>query len=1089
MFRCSKKKLLSFILAVSVIMSSCFFVPFSVSAANSYSYDSTHWLYIGWENDYPKSRTYMGGGVQPGMGAAIQYTVTVDGTVYYPDEFSADRKTRILWYLRDGYQPCPTSEWEAGPVHVTVQHFAYRVLNDSATAVYSRVTVKNNAGSSKTIRININASTGYEVPLTGNPTYSDSASMYYDIQVPAGGTANKDFAARSSGTATAAQLQGAGSFDSNYASMSTYYNNRINSLTHPVILPDQNQVNMYKAEQITLWETMVKTSNARNALFNLNWFTIGSTVTEAENYSSMSGVETENCNEGTLDVKNIHDTDWIEFDNYDFGSGQTAFSARAASDYMNGHSGKIEIRIDSLTGSIIGNCNIEPTAMNQWTVYQTFNTTINNTSGVHKLYLIFRKTGTDDTNYEIRGEGGGGHYDRIYTHDVPNIVDQFIREGDYELARRILGSPYYLQISKLLYSNYLDALPKYLLPYATYLKNTGDTAFFTQELKTNIQNAAHGIEDNRYYNSADPNHNGLIKKSNTLDNGSNFLLIDDFAALGGLQAYKYLCDKLGNTAEANWAVNEMNSLNNALNNALDASEARRGVNWYMSNFDDSIYWPNYTGNYFASTICTSTFPWDAYLNGYNLGGTWRDHYENSIGNALAKRTASGTPVDSWGQWYVGGYGNVYNAGQGLQCMLSDTFRTEGIKNLEWMIKNQGAPYQWGESFHAGLSPTDWTTPDADYESWGLSFNKQALLETNCSLKEDGTLIIGRGLPDTWVANGKTVQWANVNVGGGKKINFTISGGVSSVNLSISGDTPDGNIVFNLPIFKNNIVSSSAGQIDNAAGTVTLPAGTTSVTVNFAASSQGLKYEAENAVLSGCNVASDRTGYSGTGFVGGLNSAGDSMTFNVNAPFTGNYNVDMRYANGQSNARTISIYVNGVKIRQSSYPATGSWDTWSNVSDSLTLNSGINTISYKADAGDTAGFNPDFINISYKYEAENAALIGCNAANDRTGYSGTGFVGGLNSAGDSMTFNIKVPSTGTYNIDLRYANGQTGARTISIYVNGIKIKQSSYPSTGSWDTWSSVADAFLLNGGENTIMYKADPGDTAGFNPDYINISG
>src|ERR1035438_1523685 len=60
-----------------------------------YPYDLLKWLYIGWENDHPKSWTFMGGGVSPGLGDLIQYTVTVDGATSAPDEFALDRKSRI----------------------------------------------------------------------------------------------------------------------------------------------------------------------------------------------------------------------------------------------------------------------------------------------------------------------------------------------------------------------------------------------------------------------------------------------------------------------------------------------------------------------------------------------------------------------------------------------------------------------------------------------------------------------------------------------------------------------------------------------------------------------------------------------------------------------------------------------------------------------------------------------------------------------------------------------------------------------------------------------------------------------------------
>ena len=59
----------------------------------------------------------------------------------------------------------------------------------------------------------------------------------------------------------------------------------------------------------------------------------------------------------------------------------------------------------------------------------------------------------------------------------------------------------------------------------------------------------------------------------------------------------------------------------------------------------------------------------------------------------------------------------------------------------------------------------------------------------------------------------------------------------------------------------------------------------------------------------------------------------------------------------------------------------------------------------------------------KYEAENAALTGGAKVNtDHTGYSGTGFVDGIQTAGSSQAaFTVNVATAGSYNVDLRYAN--------------------------------------------------------------------
>jgi hypothetical protein len=44
---------------------------------------------------------------------------------------------------------------------------------------------------------------------------------------------------------------------------------------------------------------------------------------------------------------------------------------------------------------------------------------------------------------------------------------------------------------------------------------------------------------------------------------------------------------------------------------------------------------------------------------------------------------------------------------------------------------------------------------------------------------------------------------------------------NKVQLTISGSKPTNKIVFNLPIFENNIESVTEGKMDNAQGSVTL----------------------------------------------------------------------------------------------------------------------------------------------------------------------------------------------------------------------------------------------------------------------------
>jgi hypothetical protein len=53
-----------------------------------------------------------------------------------------------------------------------------------------------------------------------------------------------------------------------------------------------------------------------------------------------------------------------------------------------------------------------------------------------------------------------------------------------------------------------------------------------------------------------------------------------------------------------------------------------------------------------------------------------------------------------------------------------------------------------------------------------------------------------------------------------------------VRLTLSGDKPAGPVVFELPAFRHNIASASAGHVNNKAGTVTLTRSTRHVTVHL-----------------------------------------------------------------------------------------------------------------------------------------------------------------------------------------------------------------------------------------------------------------
>ena len=431
-------------------------------------------------------------------------------------------------------------------------------------------------------------------------------------------------------------------------------------------------------------------------------------------------------------------------------------------------------------------------------------------------------------------------YDRTFPHDVPNYADQFMREGDYEVAKNILKSRYYKALNATSWDvDYLDTIGKYMLPHAEYMRATGDTAYFTPALREELKTAARNIHKCRVFD--DPEHYGLMKKSQDFENWErDYLVADNWGALHGLQAYMYLCDKWGDEAEAQWAAKEIQDLNDCLNKALDQTCTRRKTDYYLGAFDDSTL-KSYSDSFYSWVPFSgglSTFPWGAYLKGFELGGTWKEKFDASIRYALEQKNSRGIPPGSWGAWWGQvTYGSTYNASAGAQCLFSEEYRTETIKNLEFLLKNQCAPFQWSEAFEY-KGKGQWVgmyTPQVsygNYESWGANFSKQALLQACISVKTDGAVILGRGIPNHWLKPGDVIEWSNVNVNDNRRISFRISSQRSEVKLELRGDTPNGEVRFNLPAFKNNIAAADAGTIDNDKGMVTLRPSLRSVTVKL-----------------------------------------------------------------------------------------------------------------------------------------------------------------------------------------------------------------------------------------------------------------
>ena len=144
--------------------------------------------------------------------------------------------------------------------------------------------------------------------------------------------------------------------------------------------------------------TIPSTTAGPKAIANLNPYL----KTEAETIAWESGVTTEVCSEGGMDVTAIGSGDYIKVKSVDFGTGATSFTARVAAAAAGG---TIQIRLGSQTGTLVGTCTVSATGGAQ--VWANTTCTISGASGVNDLFFVFGGTTFNFNNWQFTGSGGG----------------------------------------------------------------------------------------------------------------------------------------------------------------------------------------------------------------------------------------------------------------------------------------------------------------------------------------------------------------------------------------------------------------------------------------------------------------------------------------------------------------------------------------------------------------------------------------------------------------------------------------------------------------------------------------------------------
>lgn len=101
-------------------------------------------------------------------------------------------------------------------------------------------------------------------------------------------------------------------------------------------------------------------------------------------------------------------------------------------------------------------------------------------------------------------------------------------------------------------------------------------------------------------------------------------------------------------------------------------------------------------------------------------------------------------------------------------------------------------------------------------------------------------------------------------------------------------------------------------------------------------------------------------------------------------------------------------------------------------------------------------------------------------------AGGGYNVGWIDAGEWLEFQVDVPVTGGYSIDVRYSSLSAGG-TVHVEFGGVDATGSvTLPATTGWQTWATVSTPLTLTQGPQTMRLVAE---TSGFNLNYIEIQG
>ena len=125
----------------------------------------------------------------------------------------------------------------------------------------------------------------------------------------------------------------------------------------------------------------------------------------------------------------------------------------------------------------------------------------------------------------------------------------------------------------------------------------------------------------------------------------------------------------------------------------------------------------------------------------------------------------------------------------------------------------------------------------------------------------------------------------------------------------------------------------------------------------------------------------------------------------------------------------------------------------------------------------------FVTAPIQIEAENfAQMSGVQTERCSEGGQNVGWI----EAGDWMVWNVKIPSSGSYNVQYRVASQNGGgSNQFERAGGGLTYGTIGVPSTGGWQNWTTISHNVNLTAGQQQVAIYAPAG---GYNLNWIRIT-